>query len=120
MEIIIAKSAGFCFGVKKAVETVENNMDKYVKLYTLGEIIHNPQVVKRFKDNGVYPINNASEIEEGAVIIRSHGAPKSAIQELKNKNITVLDATCPFVSRIQKIVEKAHENGDFIVIIGEK
>jgi len=79
MKFIIAKSAGFCFGVKKAVETVENNMGEHVKLYTLGEIIHNPQVVKKFKDNGVYPINSAEEINEGAVIIRSHGAPKNAI-----------------------------------------
>ncbi len=120
MEFIIAKSAGFCFGVKKAVETVENNMGKHVKLYTLGEIIHNPQVVKKFKDNGVYPINSAYDLEEGAVIIRSHGAPKSAIKEFIDKGITVLDATCPFVSRIQKIVEKAYSQGDFIVIIGEK
>ena len=120
MNFIIAKSAGFCFGVKKAVETVENNMGKHAKLYTLGEIIHNPQVVKKFKDNGVYPINSAEDINEGAVIIRSHGAPKSAIKELTDKGITVVDATCPFVARIQKIVEKAFNDGNFIVIIGEK
>ncbi len=119
MEFIIAKSAGFCFGVKKAVETVENNMGKHAKLYTLGEIIHNPQVVKKFKDNGVNPINSANDIDEGAVIIRSHGAPKKQINEFIDKNINVVDATCPFVSRIQKIVEKAYNQGDFIVIIGE-
>ncbi len=120
MKFIIAKSAGFCFGVKKAVETVENSMGKYKKLYTLGEIIHNPQVVKGFKDNGVYPINNADEVFEGAVIIRSHGAPKSEIEAFYQKNVEIIDATCPFVRRIQKIVEKALLNNQFIVIIGEK
>ena len=120
MKFIIAKSAGFCFGVKKAVETVENSMGKYKKLYTLGEIIHNPQVVKGFKDNGVYPINNADEITEGAVIIRSHGAPKSEIEAFTDKNVEIIDATCPFVRRIQKIVEKAEKSNEFIVIIGEK
>ncbi len=120
MKFIIAKSAGFCFGVKKAVETVENSMGKYPKLYTLGEIIHNPQVVKRFKDNGVYPVNSAIEVDDGAVIIRSHGAPKKEIQAFTLKNIQVVDATCPFVSRIQKIVEKAYNEDQFIIIIGEK
>ena len=120
MEFKIAKRAGFCFGVKKAVETVENSMGKFPKLYTLGEIIHNPQVVKKFKDNGVYPVTGAQDVEDGAVIIRSHGAPKKEIQSFVDKNIQVVDATCPFVSRIQKIVEKAFQENKFIIIIGEK
>ena len=120
MKFIVAKSAGFCFGVKKAVETVENSMGKYERLYTLGEIIHNPQVVKAFKDNGVYPVENAEEAEKGAVIIRSHGAPKCEIEAFSKKNIEIIDATCPFVRRIQKIAEKALLNNQFIVIIGEK
>ncbi len=120
MKFVIAKSAGFCFGVKKAVEIVENNMGKHTSLYTLGEIIHNPQVVKRFKESGVFPVESAAEVESGAVIIRSHGAPKSEINGFTEKNITVIDATCPFVARIQKIVEKALLNNQFIVIIGEK
>ena len=119
MKFIIAKSAGFCFGVKKAVETVENSMGRYEKLYTLGEIIHNPQVVKQFKDNGVYPVKSAEEVDAGAVIIRSHGAPKAEIDAFRQKNMEIVDATCPFVRRIQKIVEKALLNNQFIVIIGE-
>ncbi|MBR2860409.1 MAG: bifunctional 4-hydroxy-3-methylbut-2-enyl diphosphate reductase/30S ribosomal protein S1 [Clostridia bacterium] len=120
MKFIIAKSAGFCFGVKKAVETVENNMGVYPKLYTLGEIIHNPQVVQQFKDNGVYPVESADEVSEGAVIIRSHGAPKAEIDAFSQKGIRIVDATCPFVRRIQKIVQKALLNNEFIVIIGER
>jgi 4-hydroxy-3-methylbut-2-enyl diphosphate reductase len=120
MKFVIAKSAGFCFGVKKAVDTVEQSMGKYESLYTLGEIIHNPQVVKRFKESGVLPIDSAEQAEKGAVIIRSHGAPKAEIEAFREKSIEVIDATCPFVRRIQKIVEKALLNNQFVVIIGEK
>ena len=119
MRFVIAKSAGFCFGVKKAVETVEECRGKYEPLYTFGEIIHNPQVVKQFKDSGVYPIESAAEIDSGAVIIRSHGATKADIDAFSAKNVQIVDATCPFVRRIQKIVEKALQNNQFIVIIGE-
>jgi len=120
MKFIIAKSAGFCFGVKNAVETVEKNIGKYSRLYTLGEIIHNPQVVSDLKQRGVMPIENASEIDEGAVIIRSHGAPQQKINEFATKNIEIIDATCPFVRRIQKIAQSALQKNEFIAIIGEK
>ncbi len=120
MKFIIAKSAGFCFGVKKAVDTVEENMPKFSNLYTLGEIIHNPQVVSRFKESGVYPVKSVSEVEKGAIIIRSHGAPKAEIDAFKEKGLEIIDATCPFVRRIQKIVQIALLNNQFIVIIGEE
>ena len=120
MKVLLARSAGFCFGVKKAVETVENSIGQYEKLYTLGEIIHNPQVVEKFRKAGVNPVESASEVSGGAVIIRSHGAPQALIDEFSQKNIKIIDATCPFVRRIQKIVQKALLNREFIVIIGEK
>lgn len=121
MKFIIAESAGFCFGVKKAVETVENSIGKYDKLYTYGEIIHNPQVVNLFKEKGVYPINSPDEAEKGStVIIRSHGAPQSILDEFEQKGVKTVDATCPYVKRIQKIVQNALQKTDFIVIIGEK
>ncbi len=120
MKFVIAKSAGFCFGVKRAVEKVEGSIGKYSPLYTLGEIIHNPQVVEGFKQRGVYPKDSVKDIDSGAVIIRSHGATKSEFDELKGKNVQIIDATCPFVARIQKIVQKALQKNQFIVIIGEK
>lgn len=121
MKFIVAESAGFCFGVKKAVETVEENIGVYPFLYTYGEIIHNPQVVEDLKKRGVNPINSPEEAEKNStVIIRSHGAPTKEIDAFIKKGIKVIDATCPFVKRIQKIVQKALQNGDFIVIIGEK
>ncbi len=119
MRFLIAQSAGFCFGVKKAVDTVESEIGKHKNLYTYGEIIHNPQVVESFKKKGVLPVENPEQVREGAVIIRSHGAPKAIIEQFRQKNLEIIDATCPFVRRIQKIVQKALQNGKFIVIIGE-
>lgn len=120
MDIIIAKSAGFCFGVKKAVETVEKSISEYSPLYTFGEIIHNPQVVLQLKERGVNPIESVDAIQSGTVIIRSHGAPKLIFDKFEQKNIKIIDATCPFVARIQKIVQKALQKDEFIVIIGEE
>jgi 4-hydroxy-3-methylbut-2-enyl diphosphate reductase len=119
MRFLIAKSAGFCFGVQKAVEAVEGELGKHENLYTYGEIIHNPQVVANFKEKGVLPIEDPGEAQAGAVIIRSHGAPEEKIEQFRQKKLTIIDATCPFVRRIQKIVQKALQKGEFIVIIGE-
>lgn len=120
MKLVIAKSAGFCFGVRKAVESVENSVGKFSPLYTYGEIIHNPQVVNEFKKKDVMPIEDIDLIDHGTVIIRSHGATKDVFDRLSQKNIQIIDSTCPFVARIQKIVQKALQKQDFVVIIGEK
>ena len=111
MRILIAKSAGFCFGVQKAVEVVEGELGKHEHLYTYGEIIHNPQVVELLKEKGVFPIEDPGEAQAGTVIIRSHGAPEEKIEQFRQKKIKIIDATCPFVRRIQKIVQKALQKG---------
>lgn len=123
MEVKVAKTAGFCFGVKRAVETVyeqvEKNKDK--PIYTYGPIIHNDEVVKDMKKRGVQVIRTEEELEKlenGVVIIRSHGVPKRIYDKLAEKNITCVDATCPFVKKIHNIVTKESEAGSQIVIIG--
>ena len=115
MKIIKAESAGFCFGVKRAVDTVykctETGTDE--KIYTYGPIIHNEEVVKDMEKRGVRVIRSEEDLaalKEGTVIIRSHGVEK--------KGIHIVDATCPFVKKIHKIVEKHSEQGDRIIIIG--
>lgn len=121
MKFLIAQSAGFCFGVKKAVETVEESSKKFSPLYTLGEIIHNPQVVEAFRARGILPVADADAVTPGsAVVIRSHGAPQAELDKLSQKNVHIIDATCPFVRRIQKIVQKALQKNEFVVIIGER
>ena len=118
-EIIVAESAGFCFGVKRAVGSAEDFAEKGIPAVTLGEIIHNPTVVEELKAKGVYPVENVSEVPKGAtLILRSHGVPLSVIEELDKKCIPYADATCPFVARIHRIVAERTAAGDTVIITG--
>ena len=123
MEVIKAKSAGFCFGVKKAMETVyqqiEQNQGK--PIYTFGPLIHNEEVVKELKSKGVEVVDSVEELKalkDGIVIIRSHGVSKDIYKIMEENGIECVDATCPFVKRIHKIVDKESALGKKVIIIG--
>ena len=122
MEVIKAKTAGFCFGVKRAVDTVYEQVDSCEgAIYTYGPIIHNEEVVKDMESKGVIVIRSEEELDslaEGTVIIRSHGVEKRIYDKLEKKGIRIVDATCPFVKKIHKIVSKESAQGAHIVIIG--
>ena len=119
MSVTIAKSAGFCFGVSRAVETVEKAAGEGACVATLGPIIHNRHVVDKFEKLGVRVISVPEEAEQGmTVIIRSHGVPRVIVEQLQQQGVTVIDATCPFVKRIHDIVSKAEQDGRLPVIIG--
>lgn len=120
-KIIIAESAGFCFGVRRAVDIAEELANAKVKACTLGPIIHNAHVVEDLAKKGVPSVSNVSEIPSGArAIIRSHGVPKSVYDEFSEKNIEYTDATCPYVMRIHKIVKEKYEEGCEIIIVGKR
>ena len=121
MEINIAKSAGFCFGVRRAVETVYKESVKK-NVYTYGPIIHNDEVVADLERQGVGVINDKKEfrsLKEGTIIIRSHGELKSVLDELERRGARCVNATCPNVVRIQRLVSQAEQEGRQPVIIGE-
>ena len=121
MSITIAKSAGFCFGVNRAVETVESCAAEGKRVVTLGPIIHNRHVVAKFDDMGVKVIDTPEMAQAGmTVIIRSHGVTKAVCEALEQRGVEVVDATCPFVKRIHGIVEKAEQEGRLPVIIGTR
>ena len=121
MSVRVAQSAGFCFGVERAVEMVEKTVREGKKAVTLGPIIHNRHVVNRFTKLGVREVASVEEIPEGsAVVIRSHGVARAVYEALRAKKLEVIDATCPFVERIHGIVEKAETQGKTPVIIGTK
>ena len=121
MKVILAKTAGFCFGVDRAVAMVEEAAKAGKRAVTLGPIIHNRHVVDRFAAMGVRTVENPSEIEDGcAVIIRSHGVSRAAYEALQERQLEVLDATCPFVKRIHGIVQEAERRGRQPVIIGTR
>lgn len=120
-KVTTAKSAGFCFGVKRAVDTVYQQIDKQDTVYTYGPIIHNEEVVNDLDKKGVKVINNMEELNDttkGTIIIRSHGVSKEVQEEIEKSNLTVVDATCPFVKKIHRVVAKESEAGRHIVIIG--
>ncbi len=124
MEVRLAKTAGFCFGVRRAVDTVYEQVDKCdgEKIYTYGPIIHNEEVVKDLRNKGVEVLNTLEELKtltEGIVIIRSHGVSKEVYEILEERGVKCVDATCPFVKKIHKIVEKESAEGKHIIIIGD-
>ncbi|MCD8038598.1 MAG: 4-hydroxy-3-methylbut-2-enyl diphosphate reductase [Lachnospiraceae bacterium] len=123
MKVVLAKTSGFCFGVKRAVDMVYEQLEKSKAggIYTYGPIIHNEEVVSDLEKKGVKVINSKEELaslENVSVVIRSHGVSKDIYELMESNGINCIDATCPFVKRIHGIVEKESENGRRIVIIG--
>jgi 4-hydroxy-3-methylbut-2-enyl diphosphate reductase len=122
MKIVTAKSAGFCFGVKRAIDIAfKIAREKRQGVYTLGPIIHNPQVVAKLKEQGIIPINDfRSRKNIEALIIRTHGIPLSLSKELPSLGFEIIDATCPFVKKAQYYAKLLSEEGYQVVILGEK
>ena len=124
MEVIVAKTAGFCFGVERAVNQVYDQIKHGSgPIYTLGPIIHNEGVVRDLEKKGVKVLNSANEISaltEGTVIIRSHGVGKRIYDMLKAQGVQIVDATCPFVKKIHRIVQEQNLQGRRVIIIGDE
>lgn len=118
MKIILAKSAGFCFGVHRAVD-MAFKADETKKTYTLGHIIHNETVTRQLKQKGIASVEELDNIPMEKVIIRAHGVPEAIYKEAKEKSIEVLDATCPYVTKIHKLVSKYEKEGYRIIVIGD-
>ena len=123
MNVELAKTAGFCFGVKRAVDTVYQQIEQYrgEKIFTYGPIIHNEEVIKDLRNHGVEVLNDEEELKTAdadVVVIRSHGVAKYIYDILEERGITCVDATCPFVKKIHKIVAEKSTEGSYIIIIG--
>ena len=125
MKVIVAKTAGFCFGVERAVEQVYEQIEKNdgIPIYTYGPIIHNEEVVKDLEEKGVRVIETEEELKalkDCVVIIRSHGVGKHIYDLLTERGIRIVDATCPFVKKIHRIVKEENEKGRRVIIIGNE
>jgi len=122
-DITIAKSAGFCFGVRRAIDTVYEQIKTEARVYTYGPIIHNQEVINDLAAKDVKIINSLDELEAikmGTIVIRSHGVAKLVYEAIKRQQLKCIDATCPFVKKIHRIVEQASNEGRHIVIIGDE
>ena len=130
MQVVVAKTAGFCFGVKRAVDMVYEQVETGKTVHTYGPIVHNEEVVKDLEEKGVKVIGNRQDLlamdresiqpREGTVIIRAHGVPKEIYDLMEEKQLERIDATCPFVKHIHRIVQKRSEEGRQIIVIGNE
>src|SRR3989304_4890406 len=121
MEIKVLDTIGFCFGVKKAVDMSKKALTrKKENIFSIGPIIHNPQVVEKLSKSGLKPVSDIDVITKGTVIISSHGAG-AMLKEIDNKRgLRIIDATCPFVKNIQGHVKRLYKEGYSVVIIGKR
>lgn len=123
VEIITAKYAGFCFGVKRALQLAEEaalSKQDGAPIYSLGPLIHNPQVVDDLEKKGVSVVNNLSEVNKGTLIIRSHGVSPEVFENAEARELPIIDATCPFVKKAQKFAQQFYEDGYQVVVVGDK
>jgi 4-hydroxy-3-methylbut-2-enyl diphosphate reductase len=119
MNIILAKQAGFCFGVKRATQMAFAAAGKNEKTYTLGPIIHSPQVVGKLEELGVRALDSLEGLESGTIIIRSHGVELKEFTEAQQKSLDIVDATCPFVKKAQEYVKCLSDAGYGVVVVGD-
>lgn len=121
MEIRVAQNSGLCYGVKRALRiALKTREHKIGEVYTLGDLIHNPQVISDLRKQGIRTINALDQIQSGTIIIRSHGISPQIYSQIEQKNIEIVDATCPIVKKIQKLVESLAVQDDEIIIVGNR
>src|SRR5512147_1211407 len=120
MEIFLADKAGFCFGVKRAINTAYEAAGKG-RIFCFGPLIHNPQEVERLRRAGIETMEDFSTLQPGdSVVIRSHGVPPRVLAEARDKGLTIIDLTCPFVGKAQRDAEALNKEGYQVVVVGEK
>ena len=121
MELIVAKTAGFCFGVKRAISITEEALEKYNNVYSVGSIVHNKFVNNGLSAKGLVFVDGIEKVPIGSnVVIRAHGITAKELEECQKHNLNVIDTTCPHVKRIHDIVKEYSEKGYFIIIIGDE
>lgn len=122
MKVNIDKNSGFCWGVVRAIDFAEEELGKAGKLYSLGDIIHNPQEIDRLAEKGLRTISHKDleNIKDAKVLIRAHGEPPSTYELAKKYNLEIVDATCPVVTKLQERIKKFYDDGYQVVIFGKK
>lgn len=120
MKVLIADKAGACYGVERALDLVERAAHEHDKVKTLGPLIHNPQVVSSLEAKGIGVSHEPDKLQEGTVVIRSHGIPLELEENLRDRGLNIVDATCPFVKRAHLCAKNLSEQGYFVIIVGDE
>ena len=119
MEILLAREMGFCFGVRRAVDLMEEATDETGQIVSLGSVVHNPQVMSQLKERGLDIIASLEDVSDRPVAITAHGVSQAVVQELESKGVPVLDTTCPIVTRSQQWAKRLTEEGFAVVVFGD-
>lgn len=119
-EVIIAQPTGFCSGVERAIRAARSGLQKWGRVYTFGQLVHNPQVLKELSAAGIKPVRRLDQVRGGGLVIRAHGCPPEILQECARRGIKVIDATCPYVRRVQNVARKLTEEGYQVLVVGER
>ena len=120
MKVLVAEKCGFCPGVRAAINLARKTLEKEDQVYSLGHIIHNEDVVNQLSESGLCTVDSIDNIESGTVLIRSHGATLAEFEQIRQKGLSIVDATCVLVKRVQKIARQLNEEGYKVVMIGDK
>jgi 4-hydroxy-3-methylbut-2-en-1-yl diphosphate reductase len=118
MQVLLARENGFCFGVKKAVELTEAAAETGARVHNLGQVVHNPTISRRLAERGVTVIKDVAEATEGVVVIRAHGVPPAVRQQIQERGLECIDATCSLVLRAQRFTKQLADEGYTVVILG--
>lgn len=119
-KVVVARPTGFCFGVERAIGLAKSGMKQFGRVSTLGELVHNPLVLKELEQAGIKSVRRASHVREGALVIRAHGCPPKTLAECSKLGIELVDATCPYVRKVQNVARRLKEKGYTVVVVGER
>lgn len=118
--VLIARPTGFCFGVERALRLARAARRKYPRVWTYGELVHNPDVLRELQNEGIRIASRLSAVRDGAIVIRAHGCPPAVLSACQNRGLAIVDATCPYVRRVQQVARRLANEGYRVVVVGER
>ncbi len=118
--VIVARPTGFCFGVERAIRMAKEGKKKYGRVHTLGELVHNPLVLEELGREGIKAVRTVRQARDGALVIRAHGCPPEVLRQCRKLGIRTIDATCPYVHKVQSVARRLQKQGYLVVVVGEK
>jgi len=119
-KVVVARPMGFCFGVERAIGLAKSGKKQFGRVSTLGELVHNPLVLEELEQAGIRSVRRARQVRDGALVIRAHGCPPETLAECGRLGIAVVDATCPYVRKVQNVARRLKEQGYTVVVVGER
>jgi small subunit ribosomal protein S1 len=119
-QVVVARPMGFCFGVERAIRLAKSGKKQYGLVSTLGELVHNPLVLSELEREGIRSVRRVGQVREGALVIRAHGCQPETLAECSRLGIDVVDATCPYVRKVQNVARRLKEQGYTVVVVGER